>query len=197
MRAVLVLLALVGAAQAFVAPSARSAPKVVAPAVFDDYVGGQGAFVKDYNFDPLGLAEKAPEMVPWYRECEIKHGRIAMLAVVGFITAEYVRIPGDMYQGMSVVEAHNALLKNGPMYQLLFWIGMFELIVTIPAFVATQNGERAPGDFNFGMGFAPKDPEKFKLKQIAELKNGRLAMLGFSGMVTQSVLSGHGFPYVY
>ena len=61
-------------------------------------VGGQGAFVKDYNFDPLGLAEKAPEMVPWYRECEIKHGRIAMLAVVGFITAEYVRIPGDMYQ---------------------------------------------------------------------------------------------------
>ena len=70
-------------------------------------------------------------------------------------------------QGMSVVEAHNALLKNGPMYQLLFWIGMFELIITIPAFVATQNGERAPGDFNFGMGFAPKDPEKFKLKQIA------------------------------
>ena len=61
-------------------------------------VGGQGAFVKDYNFDPLGLAEKAPEMVPWYRECEIKHGRIAMLAVVGFITAEYVRVPGDMYQ---------------------------------------------------------------------------------------------------
>ena len=52
----------------------------------------------DYNFDPLGLAEKSPEMIPWYRECEIKHGRIAMLAVVGFITAEYVRIPGDMYQ---------------------------------------------------------------------------------------------------
>ena len=75
--------------------------------------------------------------------------------------------PPPRLQGMSVVEAHNALLKNGPMYQLLFWIGMFELIITIPAFVATQNGERAPGDFNFGMGFAPKDPEKFKLKQIA------------------------------
>ena len=26
------------------------------------------------NFDPLGLAEKAPEWVPWFREAEIKHG---------------------------------------------------------------------------------------------------------------------------
>lgn len=196
--ALVTVLAMVGGASAFVAPSAgRAARMVTSESVFDDYVGGQGAFVTDYNFDPLGLAEKSPELVPWYRECEIKHGRIAMLAVVGFITAEYVRIPGDMYQGMSVVEAHDALLKNGPMYQLLFWIGLFEMVVTIPACIATSNGERAPGDFNFGMGFAPKDPEKFKLKQIAELKNGRLAMLGFSGMVTQSVLSGHGFPYVY
>ena len=73
-------------------------------------VGGQGAFVADYNFDPLGLAEKSPDLVPWYRECEIKHGRIAMLAVVGFITAEYVRIPGDMYQ----VYRNGSLCMNPP-----------------------------------------------------------------------------------
>ena len=35
------------------------------------------------------------------------------------------------------------------------------------------------------------------LMHYHSLQNGRLAMLGFSGMVTQSVLSGHGFPYVY
>jgi len=193
----LVILALATSCMAF-APSKLAGSRAVPTAsVFDDYVGGQGAFQKAYNFDPLGLAEASPDLIPWYRECELKHGRIAMLATVGFVTADYIRIPGDMYQGMSVIEAHDALLKNGPMYQLIFWIGLFELVVTIPSCIATMNGEREPGDFQFGLAFAPKDPEKFKMKQIAELKNGRLAMLGFSGMVTQAVLSGNGFPYTY
>jgi light-harvesting complex I chlorophyll a/b binding protein 1 len=29
-----------------------------------------------------------------------------------------------------------------------------------------------------------------------ELLNGRLAMMAFGGIVTQSVLTGHSFPYV-
>ena len=61
-------------------------------------VGGQGAF-GEYKFDPLGFAEKSPESVPYYREAELKHGRMAMLATVGFITTDFVRIPGDAYQG--------------------------------------------------------------------------------------------------
>ena len=60
-------------------------------------VGGKSAF-GDYNFDPLGFASKSPEMVPWYREAELKHGRMAMLAVTGLITTEFVRVPGDIYQ---------------------------------------------------------------------------------------------------
>ena len=35
------------------------------------------------------------------------------------------------------------------------------------------------------------DPEM----QLKELENGRLAMLAFSGIVTQAVLTGKGFPY--
>ena len=49
-------------------------------------------------FDPLGFAEKNPEMVPFYREAELKHGRQAMLAVTGLICADFVRIPGEVYQ---------------------------------------------------------------------------------------------------
>jgi hypothetical protein len=35
-----------------------------------------------------------------------------------------------------------------------------------------------------------------KNMQVKELKNGRLAMMAFSGLVTQAVLSGKPFPYI-
>lgn len=50
------------------------------------------------------------------------------------------------------------------------------------------------GDFSFDpLGFAKmsKDMERYK---VSELKNGRLAMLAFSGIVTQAALFGKGFP---
>ena len=137
-------------------------------------------------------------MVPWYREAELKHGRIAMLATVGYSAVSAgLHLPGPMYSGISPADAHNALISNGPMQQLLLWIGVFETLIGIPALKATMNGERAPGDYQFGMIFAPTDPVKFKAKQLAELKNGRLAMLAFGGMVTQAQLTGHEFPFLY
>lgn len=53
-----------------------------------------------------------------------------------------------------------------------------------------------PGDFKFDpLGFA-KDEQSLKKLQLNELKNGRLAMLAFSGIVTQAALTQHGFPYL-
>lgn len=44
-------------------------------------------------FDPLGLSEGAdPGEIKKWREAEIKHGRVAMLATVGVLVAE-VRVP--------------------------------------------------------------------------------------------------------
>lgn len=146
----------------------------------------------------LNLAETYSPFLPWFRECEIRHGRTAMLAVVGFIATDFIRIPGEMYSFEAIpktIDAHDALLKSGPMYQLLLWIGLFDMIVTAPAAIAAQNGEREPGDFGWYQ-FAPKDPAKLQKKKDSELLNGRLAMCAVGGIATQSVLTGHGFPYV-
>ena len=54
--------------------------------------------------------------------------------------------------------------------------------------------DAAPGgDYKFdplGFGGGRELEEK-------ELANGRAAILGFSGIVTQSALTGNGFPYTY
>jgi Chlorophyll A-B binding protein len=86
--------------------------------------------------------------MPWFRESEIRHGRTAMLAVVGFIATDFVRIPGEMYSFEAIpktIDAHDALLKTGPMYQLLLFIGLFDIVITGPAAVAASKGEREPG----------------------------------------------------
>jgi hypothetical protein len=42
-------------------------------------------------FDPLGFAEKADEAtLKRYREAELTHGRVSMLAVIGFLVGEKV-----------------------------------------------------------------------------------------------------------
>lgn len=135
--------------------------------------------------------------MPWFREAEIRHGRTAMLAVVGFITTDFIRIPGDAYSFEAIpktIDAHNALLDT-VLAQLLMWVGLWDLIVTGPACAAMMNGEREPGDYAWYM-FAPEDPKQMQKKKDSELLNGRLAMCAIGGIATQSVITGHGFPYV-
>lgn len=46
-------------------------------------------FGNDFVFDPLGLSEGAsPKDIRRWREAEIKHGRVAMLASLGVLVQE-------------------------------------------------------------------------------------------------------------
>lgn len=167
------------------------------------YVGGEGPEPMpgtptgtSVNFDPAGFAERSPEWLPWYREAELKHGRAAMLATLGFVVPEFIRVPGEQFSFESVpnvIDAHDACPEQ--MIQIMGWISIIEAC-TFAALANMNNFDREPGDFSFDpLGLFPKDPEKQKLYRLAELKNGRLAMIAIGGMVTGAAISGRGFPY--
>jgi len=121
-----------------------------------------------------------------------------MIAVLGFVATDFFRIPGDMYSFDAIpktIDAHDALLKTGPMYQIALWIALWDILITGPACQAMGEGEREPGDYGW-VWFGPADKEGFDKKRVAELMNGRLAMCALGGIATQSILTGHGYPYL-
>jgi len=160
-------------------------------------VGAEGAWGR-YEFDPLGLSKEYTYLVPYFREAELKHGRICMLAWVGMVVPDFVRIPGERYSFEAVplsIQAHEAFSSaTGVNFQILFWIGVVEFCCAKKVF--EWNSLEVAGDYGLTALF-PKDEEGQKRMRLAELKNGRLAMLAFSGAVTQAALTQHPFPWLY
>ena len=62
---------------------------------------------------------------------EVKHGRICMLAWLGFVAvdngARIYPLP-EAYKGLTSVTAHDALVENGAMGQILLFVGLAEMV---------------------------------------------------------------------
>lgn len=135
----------------------------------------------------------------WMREAELKHGRVAMLAVVGWIATDFgVRFPFPQFTEVpNSYNAHNMLVDQGTMAVMLLAVGFVE-VVSGSVLVQVSKGEceREAGDFNFGDSFLKgKSAEQIKDMKTKEINNGRLAMLAFGGIATQTALGYESFPY--
>jgi light-harvesting complex I chlorophyll a/b binding protein 4 len=121
-----------------------------------------------------------------------------MLATVGFVVPQFMRIPGEQFSFEAVpnvIQAHDALADTS-MIQIFAWISFVEAC-TFPALANMNEFDRAPGDYSFDpLGLKPQSADKLAEYQLAELKNGRLAMISIGGMVAGAAVSGHGFPYL-
>ena len=198
-----IVASLIASAAAF-APAQQGRRATQVSLTMADLPGSINFARKEFTFDPLNLADTYQPFLPFFREAELRHGRTAMLAVLGFIVPEFVRLPGDTYSFENVpkiIDAHDKLWEMGvasPMAQLLLWIGLWELLVAGPAIIASQNGERTPGDYGMEdyLKRKPMADDKVAYYVDSELLNGRLAMMAVGGIATQSVITGHGFPYL-
>ncbi|CAJ1457367.1 unnamed protein product, partial [Effrenium voratum] len=166
-------------------------------------------------WDPLGLsADKDEATFKRRRAVEIKHGRIAMYACMGYITPEYFKFPGFLSPslGLKFADVPNGLaaLSKVPVLggaQIIAFCGLIETTGFFQASSTTDGRGPREGQFsmkdstesaepgNYGVGFPTflgkvEDPEARKSKLAAELANGRLAMMAIIGMFFQDGLTG-------
>jgi Chlorophyll A-B binding protein len=162
----------------------RAIPFLVAPKNTAGWVG-------DAGFDPLALSEWFD--IKWMRESELKHGRAAMLATVGFVVQEYVTLPGMTH----VDDSNQAPAAAGisAMLQIVFGLGVLEWwsnkgkVTMMDMF---EDESREPGNFGFdplGLG-KNKSKEQMADLELKEIKNGRLAMLAIGGMIHHNWVTG-------
>ncbi|CAJ1384930.1 unnamed protein product [Effrenium voratum] len=152
-------------------------------------------------WDPLGLSASGNlSDFKRRREVELKHGRVAMFATMGYILPEYWRFPGYLSKFLDIkfADVPNGLsaFSKVPALGWLQIVG-FAGIVELNIYNEQINDE--PG--NYGAGFLGlrsvgimntgiTDPELRKKKLNAELANGRLAMMAIIGMFFQDGLTG-------
>jgi len=142
-------------------------------------------------WDPLGLASDGDEEnFIRRRETELKHGRISMLATMGYITPEITgKFPG--YLSPSQELTFNDI-PNGLAAVSKVPAAGWAQIAAYAAYCEVSgisNRTEAPGDFGWKV-LTSADPEEKKKKLAAEIANSRLAMMAIIGMFFQDGLTG-------
>jgi len=196
------MLSLVAAPTAFVAPTVVPAPAVQRAAALQMGVAdmeGTGPETGGKVFDPIGLSKIASEeTLAWYRAAELKHSRVAMAAVTGWA---WVASGGPLFPGYLSIEQGVTFASLGGTDGYASWdavpdAGKLQIIGVVGILEWLGEASVKPHYMMGGtpgkipllwdpLGFTKSlSPETLARKRTAELKNGRLAMIGVMSLVS-------------
>ena len=187
-----ILASLLASAAAF-APAKQAARSSVATNMaYENELGAQAPLG---FWDPLGIvADEDQATFDRLRYTEIKHGRISMLAVVGYLVTDAgIRLPGDIdLSGTEFADIPSGFDAIGAIpaagiAQLMAFVGFLEAFVMKDV---TGEGEFA-GDFRngfFDLGWDNFDEETKLKKRAIELNQGRAAQMGILALMVHEKL---------
>jgi len=201
-----VALCLVASASAF-APAQISQKSTALNALVDEAFGV--SIETGNKCPPLGrnlLKDTGPDGIKWFQNAEIKHGRVAMVATIGFMVQK-MGLHFPLYLGPSGSNcfspestdswllsstsgttfselAHAApldaitMVPNAGLFQIFIVAGWFECIAYDRQW---KQGRAIPGDYGYDpLGFTKKEGgiegKDFESLRMKEIKNGRVAM---------------------
>ena len=174
------------------------------PTTTDGTVGIYGAIAPFKNgFDPLGLSKRITfDDLKRYREAELTHGRVCMLAAVGILVGEYVEGSSFLFDASITGPAINHFQQVPPP----FWYAL-GVVIFIGEATRVQRGwadpftsdlftlrdDYVPGEIGFDpLGLCPNSSDELYLDyKLKELSHGRLAMVATAIMVSQELLTGN------
>jgi len=171
----------------------ESIPFVECPPVLRD-----SDLAGNVGFDPLGFARNKEQL--WeYREAEIKHARLAMLAAIGWPVSELTdRSIADFFDAPAMLDAGDRVpsVLNGGMGKIppQWWGFCLGLCAAIDMYGVAKAKRSEPDYFPGNLGFDPlnlfpPDEETREWVKLAEIKHGRAAMLGVSGYAIEEYVT--------
>lgn len=155
-----------------------------------------GTLAGDRGFDPLGFSKDKPSLLQ-YREAEIKHARLAMLAAVGWPTSElfHRKLAAAFNVPAMIDETRRApSIPNGGLGKIspVFWVAclLAGSLIEIYGLSRTKKANYLPGNLGFDpLGLYPRDPAGQRRMQLAEIRNGRLAMVAITSFAFQEYVT--------
>ena len=166
---------------------------------------GVGPETGGVMWDPAGFGKLAsPTTMKWFRASELKHGRVAMLATLGWAVQSNGGgvIPFPLESGLAPLSA-KPLEANAQLWGMASGMGFLQIILTcgVIELVTEATGTHymsAGGDGYIDIFGYSKSGEDLTELQTQELKNGRLAMIGiasfFSACLVPDSVPGYPWP---